>query len=117
MVKHAAVTAVLDVLLTLDFEPRSQVAHKREAELVASHMRIAFSVPKDRRYIRSGYPSEPLLAEAAARQMPEFQKRTSDPNLMARLLMPNLRAASWTKDNEARLSFVSLFRKLIGVPC
>jgi hypothetical protein len=75
-VKHAAVTAVLDVLLTLDFEPRRQVAHIREAELVASHMRIAFSVPKDRGYIRSGYPSEPLLAEAAARQMHEFQKRT-----------------------------------------
>ena len=86
MVKHAAVTAVLDVLLSLDFEPRHQGVHIREAELVASHMRIAFSVPKDRGYIRSGYPSEPLLAEAAARQMHEFQKHTSEPNLMARLL-------------------------------
>jgi hypothetical protein len=83
--KHAAVTAVLDVLLTLDFELRRQAAHIREAELVASHMRIAFSVSKDCGYLRSGYPSEPLLAEAAARQMHEFQKRTSDPNLMARL--------------------------------
>jgi hypothetical protein len=49
-------------------------------------MRIAFSVTKDHGYLRSGYPSEPLLAEAAARQMHEFQKHTSDPNLMARLL-------------------------------
>jgi hypothetical protein len=80
------VTAVLDVLLTLDFEPRRQAAHIREAELVASHMRIAFSVLKDRGYLRSGYPSEPLLAEAAARQMHEFQKHSSEPNLMAHLL-------------------------------
>ncbi|KIM83568.1 hypothetical protein PILCRDRAFT_429445 [Piloderma croceum F 1598] len=45
-------------------------------------MRIAFSVPKERKYIRSGYPSEPLLAEAAARQMDEFQTLTPDINVM-----------------------------------
>ncbi|KAL4246568.1 hypothetical protein ABKN59_008457 [Abortiporus biennis] len=37
-------------------------------ELVASHMRTAFSVPFHREYLRSGYPSEPMLAEAAAQQ-------------------------------------------------
>jgi len=64
------VLAVVDVLLTLDFEPRRQVTRNQEAKLVASHMRIAFSAPKDR---RSGYPSKPQLAEAAARQMHEFR--------------------------------------------
>jgi hypothetical protein len=83
----AAVSAVLDVLLTLDFEPRRQAVRNREAELVASHMRIAFSVPKDREYLRSGYPSEPLLAEAAARQMDQFQKLAPDTNnVMAHIL-------------------------------
>ena len=76
----AARTAVLDVLLSLDFEPRRQAARSREAELVASNMCIAFSVPKDREYLRCGYPSEPLLAEAAARQMDEFQTHAVDPD-------------------------------------
>jgi hypothetical protein len=77
-----AAAAVLDVLLTLDFEPR------REAKLVAGHMRFAFSVPKDREYLRSGYLSEPLLAEAATRQMDEFQMFSENPDtsVMARIL-------------------------------
>lgn len=37
-----------------------------ESGLVENHMRIAFSIPDDREYLRSGYPSEPLLAKAAA---------------------------------------------------
>ena len=40
-------------------------------------MRTAFSIPKDREYIRSGYPSEPLLAEAATHQMDKFQTLTN----------------------------------------
>ena len=56
----AARTAALDVLLSLDFEPRHQAARSREAGFLgASHMRIAFSLPKVREYLRSGYPSEP----------------------------------------------------------
>jgi hypothetical protein len=81
-----AVLAVVDVLLTLDFEPRRQVTRNQEAKLVASHMRIAFSVPKEREYIRSGYPSEPLLAEAAARQMDNFQTLTPMTNVMLETL-------------------------------
>jgi hypothetical protein len=69
-----AVTAVLDVLLTLDLEPRHKAAHKCEAGLVASNIRTAFSVLTDRAYFCSGYRSEPLLAAAAARQMHEFER-------------------------------------------
>lgn len=61
--------AVIDIRLMLDYEPRRQLARDRESELVASHMRIAYSVPQSREYMRSGYPSEPILAEAAAQQM------------------------------------------------
>jgi hypothetical protein len=84
----AARTAVLDVLLHLDLEPRREAAHNRVAELVASHMRITYSVPKDRGYVRSGYPSEPLLPEAAAQQMHEFERARSRPdeNMMAEML-------------------------------
>lgn len=60
---------MIDIRLMLDYEPRRQLARDRESELVASHMRIAYSVPQSREYMRSGYPSEPILAEAAAQEM------------------------------------------------
>ena len=107
-VKPAAVSAMLDVLLTLDFEPRCQAVRNREAELVASHMWIAFSVPKDRHYARSGYPSEPLL-EAAARQMDEFQMLSSvtypDTNAMANLLMSEFTSGLLDQGQQGKVVF------------
>ena len=50
----------------LEFEPPRESADQ-EAKLVEGHMRVAYSVPKHRRYLRGGTPSEPVLAEAAAR--------------------------------------------------
>jgi hypothetical protein len=66
---RAARMAVLDVQLSLDFEPRREKVQIEEAGLVESHMRFAYSIPDHREYLRSGYPSEPLLAEAAAQQL------------------------------------------------
>jgi hypothetical protein len=66
---RAAWMAVLDVQLSLDFEPRSEQVQMEEAGLVKSHMRFAYSIPDHREYLWSGYPSEPLLAEAAAQQL------------------------------------------------
>ncbi|KAH9900744.1 hypothetical protein C8Q73DRAFT_722479 [Cubamyces lactineus] len=71
----AAQTAVLDVRIMLSFEPSREAARRHEEQLVASHMRIAYSVPKDRIYLRSGYSSEPILAEAAARQLHEWRRQ------------------------------------------
>lgn len=68
-----AYTAILDVRLMFDYEPGHQAAQDTQANLVASHMRIAYSVPKSREYIRSGYSSEPILAEAAAQLMRKFR--------------------------------------------
>jgi len=69
----AAKTALVDIRLMLDFEPRRQAAHTMAADLVASHMRTAYSVPKNREYLRSGYSSEPIMAEGAAQQLREFR--------------------------------------------
>ena len=74
---RAAKLAVLDVQLSLDFEPRREEVQMEEAGLVESHMRIAYSIPGHREYLWSGYPSEPLLAEAAAQQL--WMWRTQDP--------------------------------------
>ena len=67
--------AVIDVQLSLDYEPRREKTQMEEANLIESHMRIAFSIPVHREYLRSGYPSEPLLAEAAARQLWMWRKQ------------------------------------------
>jgi len=66
--------AVVSTRLLLDFEPARFSARRTEEELVASHMRIAFSVPQHREFMRTGTPSEPILAEAAAQimNMPGF---------------------------------------------
>jgi hypothetical protein len=43
----AAKTALVDIRLMLNFEPRRQAAHMMAADLVASHMHTAYSVPKN----------------------------------------------------------------------
>lgn len=55
--------------LLLEFEPSRPHAVAAENRLVQAHMRVAYSVPRPREYIRSGAPSEPIIAEAAARIM------------------------------------------------
>jgi hypothetical protein len=67
--------AVVDCILMLDFEVRRESVQLMEASLVASHMRTAFSVPKDLLYLRSGYPSEPIIAEAACRQLASWSQQ------------------------------------------
>ncbi|KAI0750828.1 hypothetical protein C8Q80DRAFT_1268144 [Daedaleopsis nitida] len=66
---HTAQTAILDVRIALSFEAGRPSAHQREMDLVSSHMRTVYSIPRSREYMRSGYSSEPILAEAAARQL------------------------------------------------
>ena len=92
--KHTveAQTAILDSRIMISYEPNREAAHKFQFDLVSSHMRTVFSVPQDREYLRSGYPSEPILAEAAARQMHTWRRSTeqesADPALL--ILMENM---------------------------
>jgi hypothetical protein len=88
LVKPNGRIAVVDVRLMLDYGPRCEATRSLEAELVATHMRVAYSVPKSREYIHSGYPSEPLLAEAAAQQMRCFREK--DPDAVIQILKQTL---------------------------
>jgi hypothetical protein len=83
----AARTAVVDVRLMLSFEA-GRLAAEREKDLISSHLRTVVSVPQNREYIRAGYPSEPILAEAAARQLNYWAKL--DRNPMLRILKDDL---------------------------
>ncbi|KAF8340891.1 hypothetical protein F5887DRAFT_1225901 [Amanita rubescens] len=68
--------AAIDVAITLNYEPRRTWSRALQDTLVASHARIVFAIPKHREYMRTGYPSEPLLAEVANRLLYE-EERTS----------------------------------------
>ncbi|KAN0081435.1 hypothetical protein V8E55_009059 [Tylopilus felleus] len=52
--------------LGLDFDASREIGRTTEIQLVESYMRIIFAVPNHREYMRTGTPSEPILAEAAA---------------------------------------------------
>jgi hypothetical protein len=101
LLKPHASTAVVDVRLMLDYEPRREASRLFEAELVAGHMRMAYSVPQSREYLRSGYPSEPLLAEAAAQQMHVF--RSKDPEAVLTILMHKVKDGLIDKGERGEL--------------
>jgi hypothetical protein len=67
--------AVLDVRLQFRFEVGRLSALGYEQDLVSSHMRIAHSIVKTRAYMRSSYPSEPILAEASARILNKWREQ------------------------------------------
>ncbi|KAH8109136.1 hypothetical protein DFH11DRAFT_1492957, partial [Phellopilus nigrolimitatus] len=68
--------AVLAVRVLLNFNTSRAKTQAQMVKLVQSHMAIAFSIPEHRETIRTGYPSEPILAEAAARQMYVMSNKT-----------------------------------------
>jgi len=55
------------ILVHLEFDSKRETARAFESKLVESDMRIVFAIPVHREYMRSGYPSEPCLVEAAAK--------------------------------------------------
>ncbi|KAH9481122.1 hypothetical protein JR316_0005642 [Psilocybe cubensis] len=76
--------AVLDTLLNLEYSPAKIQTRKLVDSMVAHHMRTAFSVPTNGMPMFSGYPSEPVLAEAALDTI-QMTTSASCPEPMARL--------------------------------
>ncbi|CAE6442181.1 unnamed protein product [Rhizoctonia solani] len=58
--------AALSVRIGITFESTTQAAREAESQQVESHMRVVYAIPEHREYMRTGTPSEPVLAEAAA---------------------------------------------------
>jgi hypothetical protein len=86
-----AQTACVDARVMLPFEPGRFSANRQQMELISSHMRTVFSVTQARDVVRSGYPSEPILAEAAARQLHHWATLAGeDSNPMLDILKMNL---------------------------
>ena len=107
--------AVLDVRLLINYDPRGKAA-ATEFELVANHMRTAFSVPEHREYLRSSYPSEPILAEAAARQMWQFRQHdilSGSAQVLKTHMMSGLLDQGERGELVARLLLVSAYDQAI----
>ncbi|XP_006462441.1 hypothetical protein AGABI2DRAFT_179180 [Agaricus bisporus var. bisporus H97] len=68
-IKSPQLIPLLAVRVDFTFASNRDEAVYLERLLVASSMRTVYSVPQHREYLRGGYPSEPFLAEAAARMM------------------------------------------------
>ncbi|KAF9045740.1 hypothetical protein BDZ89DRAFT_1155434 [Hymenopellis radicata] len=85
--KDDSMFAALSMRHLLTFEPDRrpcglteaayQALCEQEFRQVASHMRVVHSIPSHRLYMRTGTPSEPILAEAAAQLLPEGREQLS----------------------------------------
>ncbi|OBZ66281.1 hypothetical protein A0H81_13830 [Grifola frondosa] len=70
--------AALGIRILFDIDPSVAPAACLECQLVEGHMRLTHGVPGLRDYIRSGAPSEPLLAEDACRIMNGTENENTD---------------------------------------
>ncbi|KAG6808805.1 hypothetical protein H0H92_002835 [Tricholoma furcatifolium] len=68
-VEKSDLLPLIAIRVDLTFESNRDEAIYLESLMVASSMRTVYSVPEHRQYLRGGYPSEPFLAEAAARNL------------------------------------------------
>ncbi|PBK63925.1 hypothetical protein ARMSODRAFT_1007454 [Armillaria solidipes] len=65
--------ALVDIRVMIEYDPRLEESRWLQKEMVRAHMRMVFSSPANREYTTSGYPSEAILAEAAAISIYEEQ--------------------------------------------
>jgi hypothetical protein len=80
-------TAALSICLIVDFDITRESARSCEQRLVESYMRVVFAVPEHLEFMRSGTPSEPLLAEAATQFLNAGAALTSNaPDMLVNLL-------------------------------
>ncbi|CAE6449509.1 unnamed protein product [Rhizoctonia solani] len=61
--------AALSIRIGITFESTTHASREAESQQVESHMRVVYGIPKYWEYMRTGTPSEPVLAEAAARYL------------------------------------------------
>lgn len=63
---HAKLAA-LDSHVLIQYDSFHANAKSTQTDLVKTYMRCVFNIPSGREYVWTGFPSEPMLAEAAAR--------------------------------------------------
>lgn len=77
--------ACVGIRIGLDIHPSRQTARQIEVELVRAYMRVVFTVSESLDAVRTGTPSEPVVAEAAARLInSEVNFQELPPRVLAR---------------------------------
>ncbi|KAF8749052.1 hypothetical protein RHS01_10436 [Rhizoctonia solani] len=64
-----ALLAVLGVRIGIAFNATNNTTYSIQSRLVESHLRVVYWIPEHQGYMYTGAPSEPILAEAAARYL------------------------------------------------
>jgi hypothetical protein len=67
--------AAIDVILNINYEANRIASRNIQEAMVARHARLIYAIPSHREYTRTGYSSEPLLAEAAHQLVYEWEKK------------------------------------------
>jgi hypothetical protein len=93
--------ALLGTRILLDFGAFRE-ANDVQTTLVHSYMRVVYAVPQHREYGYTGYTSEPIIAEAAARAMAMIQERAGEDGI-ARILRPYVTSGLVQKGERGEL--------------
>lgn len=104
--------AWLGIRIILDLDARSEIARKLQSRLVESFLRLVVSIPSDRMSMDTCAPSEPILAEAAARLMhssPDFNGF----EVLLKILEKNLLAKGDRGEIGARLFTILAYDRAV----
>ena len=81
--------AILDTLLDLEYNPLRTQSRQLASTMVASHLRTVYCAPRNSTYMHTGYPSEPVLAEAALEFVDDMTRKQTkeyiEPDIMLEL--------------------------------
>lgn len=70
-----ALLVALDSRVLIGFDPVRSCSLTKQTKLIKSFMRCIFNIPKSRECVYSGYPSEPILSEAAGRILNPYRRK------------------------------------------
>lgn len=102
-----ACLAALSVRLLLEYLPINEDIMHTGVRLVESHLAVVYTISKDRKYLTAGYPSEPVVAEAAAQVMRRFQDPV--PDILARYTRSAMISAGQRGELVMRLLLIQAF--------
>ncbi|CAE6359001.1 unnamed protein product [Rhizoctonia solani] len=95
--------ASLGIRVGITFNSMSPAAREVESRQVESHMRIVYSIPEHREYMRTGHSTEPILAEAAARFLHQTDMSTGIISSGPRILAQNIQQGFLAKGERGEL--------------
>ena len=106
--------AAIDVILNINYDNR--IANRNIQEtMVTRHARLVYAIPSHREYMRTGYSSEPLLAEAAHQLVYEWEKK--EPSFLIDTLNMNndngVLNKGYASEMVARVILSSAYRRAV----